>query len=203
MSVMPVAVDARRARVLIVGGGDAAVREAAAIVGAGGAVRVVDPRPGTALRTLAAGTPGVLIEEREWRDDDVAWATLVFAASDDPATNAGVGASARDAGRLVNILDDAAASTFATPAILRSGALVVAVSAADLEPLGLRVRDRISERVGASYGRALEGLLALRTELLARGDEERWHNALEALLDEDACDAIERGLFERRLAAWR
>ncbi len=203
MNPVPVVIDARRVRVLVVGGGDAAAAETAAIVRVGGAVRVVAPEPGPAIRTLAASSPLVMLDERDCRDDDVAWATLVFAAAADPAVNARLAASARESGRLVKVAGDAAASTFSTPATLRTGELVISVCAADVEPLARRIRDHVSERVGVAYARALEGLLALRTELLARGDGQRWQDAMEALLDEDACEAIERGVFERRLAAWR
>ena len=50
---------------------------------------------------------------------------------------------------------------------------------------------------------AMDGLVALRERLLARGDAVRRSDAAESLLDDDVCQSIERGSFARRLAAWQ
>ncbi|MDE3151253.1 MAG: hypothetical protein KGL93_03305, partial [Gemmatimonadota bacterium] len=145
----------------------------------------------------------VTLEARAPAGDDVAWATLVFAASDDAALNARIGELAHAAGKLVSVAGDAGASTFTSPETIRAGALTIAVAAAYLEPLALRVREMIADRIGPAFAHAVEGLTGLRRDLLARGDAERWTHAAESLLDDDVCASIERGLFARRLAAWR
>ena len=184
-------VDPRRVRILIVGGGAAAAGEAELVARAGGSVRVVTVRVGPELQALCARIPGVVVETRDYAPDDVAWATLVFAASDDAALNARVADHALAAGRLVSA-PDGAGSTFHSAIAARAGEIVVAVSTGDVEPLARRIRDQLGDRIGRPYAEALQGLVSLRTELLARGLEERWRDALEALLDEDACAAIER-----------
>jgi precorrin-2 dehydrogenase len=196
-------VDGRRARVLVVGGGTAAAREAETAGAAGATVHVVAEAPGETVRAVAVRMPTVTVESRAYAPQDVAWATLVFAASDDPALDARVAEHAHAAGRLVSVPGNPAAGTFTSPVALRAGEIVVAVSAEALAPLARSIRDMIGERVGVGYARALEGLMGLRDELLARGQEDRWLNAVESLLDDDACLAIERGTFARRLAAWR
>jgi siroheme synthase-like protein len=195
-------VDPRTIRVLVVGDGAAAAREAERVVAAGGPVRVVSAAPGPELRALAARAPGVSLTERPYVPEDVAWATIVFAASDDPALNGRVVDHAHAAGRLVNVASPHA-GTFQTPETVRAGALVIAVDAGGVEPLARRIREHVGERIGPAYAQALDGLLSLRADLLASGQEQRWQDALEALVDEDTCASIERGVFVRRLAAWR
>lgn len=203
MSGLPVTINAKRARVLVVGGGAPAVRAATAAAEAGATVRIVDANPDDRLRALAARGPAVTLEARDAAGDDVAWATLVFAASDDAVRNVRIGELAHAAGKLVSVAGDSAASTFTSPETIRAGALTIAIAAGDLEPLARHVRERIAERIGAAYADAVEGLTGLRRELLARGDADRWTHATESLLDDDVCVSIERGSFARRLAAWR
>jgi precorrin-2 dehydrogenase len=203
LSGIPVSIDARRARVLVVGGGPAAAGQATAAGVAGATVRVVDPAPCAALGTLAERVPSVTIASRGHAPEDVAWATMVFAVSTDAALNARVAELAQAAGRLVSVAGDGAASTFTSPVALRAGALTIAVAADGLDPVARRVCDMLEERMGPLYGAAMDGLVALRTRLLARGDDDRWADAVESLIDDDLCRSIERGLFARRLAAWQ
>jgi siroheme synthase-like protein len=202
LSALVLTVDPRSVRVLVVGEGAAAAREAERVIAAGGPVRVVSPEPGAELRALAARAPGLVLTERPYAPEDVAWATIVFAASDDPLLNGRVVDHAHAAGRLVNV-SSPGTGTFQTPHAVRAGHLVIAVDAGDVEPLARRIRDHVGERIGPAYAQALDGLLALRAELLAAGQDQRWQDALEALVDEDTCASIERGAFVRRLAAWR
>jgi siroheme synthase-like protein len=198
-----VTINARRVRVLVVGGGSTAVREASAAGAAAASVRVVDPEPGAQMRALVQGAPSMTLEVRGYVPDDVAWATIVHAATDDALLNARIAELAEAAGRLVNVAGAPDASTFTTPETIRAGALTVAVAAEALDPMARRVRDRLAEEIGPAYAGAMDGLLALRDRLLARGDETRWADAVESLLDDDVCRSIERGSFVRRLAAWQ
>ncbi len=196
-------INARRVRVLVVGGGSAAVREASAAGASGASVRVVDPQPAAQMRALVEGAPSMTLEVRGYVPDDVAWATIVYAATDDALLNARIAELAEAAGRLVNVAGAPDASTFTSPETVRAGALTVAVAADALDPMARRVCDRLAEQIGPAYAGAMDGLLALRGRLLARGDEARWADAVESLLDDDVCRSIERGSFARRLAAWQ
>ncbi len=196
-------INARRARVLVVGGGASAAQGAAAAGAAGAAVRVVDPQLGEQVRTVAAQLPTVTVEPRAYAPEDMAWASLVFAAADDAALNTRVAELAQVAGRPVHVAGDPEASTFTTPEVLRAGGLTIAISADGVDPMARRVRDMLAEQIGPSYASAMDGLLALRERLLARGDATRWIDAVESLLDDDVCQSIERGTFARRLAAWQ
>ncbi len=188
---------------LVVGGGTAAAQAASVAGGAGASVRVVAERPGDQLHAVVARLPSMTLEPRGHVPEDVAWATIVFAATDDAVLNARVAELAYAAGRLVSIAGDPDASTFTSPETVRAGALTIAVAADALDPMARRVCDMLADRIGASYASAVDGLLALRARLLARGDETRWADAVESLVDDDVCQSIERGSFARRLAAWQ
>jgi siroheme synthase-like protein len=196
-------VEARRARVLVVGSGDAAAQHAELAARAGAAVRVVSEAPGDGVRAAAERHERIAIERRAHTPEDVAWATLVFALDADDGVNARVADLAQAAGRLVTVGAESDRNSFWAPPTLRAGDVVIAVATGDVAPMARLVLSRIGDRVGPSYGEALTGLEALRNELLSRGQADRWMDAVESLLDDDAWQAIERGTFARRLAAWR
>src|SRR5690606_36864162 len=134
---------------------------------------------------------------RDFHVRDVRDARLVFAATDDAKVNAAVAAAAREAGALVNLADDPAASDFVTPAVHRSGPLVVAVNAGGVPGAAARIRDAIAVRFGEGYATALERLGEIRARYLADADRKGWQSASSVLIGEDFCEAVESGRFER------
>ena len=188
---------------LIVGGGPVAARKAEALLAAGAQVRLVAPKIGAAVRTLADQYSALALYERGYLSGDVGDASLVFAATDQPAVNTRIAEDARLAGRLVNVTDAPSASSFTTPAAHRAGGVVVAVSAAGVPRAATRIRDAIGRQVDERYATALQSLARLRRDLLQRGERAQWQAAMQALIGDDFCDAVEEGAFERRVSAWR
>ena len=202
MSGVPILVEARDVRVLVVGGGTVAARKARALAEAGATVRVVSPAAADEICEMARD--GVLeLVSRTFVAGDVLDAQLVIAATNDRATNAAVAAEARDAHRLVNVVDAPEEGSFATMATHRTGALVVGVSAGGVPAGAARVRDAIAARFDERYGRALASLAAVRRELLDRGESERWHALAGEVLGATFCDAVETDGVEARVSAWR
>lgn len=187
---------------LVVGGGTVAERKVRALLDGGVAVRVVAPDLSPGLAALE-GTGEVVVLLREFAEGDVAGVRLVVAATDSAGVNATVARVAREAGALVNVVDDPEASDFVTPAVHRTGALVVAVSAGGVPAAAARVRDVVAEHLGDSYGAALESLRELRYSLLADGRRDRWHEASTSLLGADFRDSVESGVLAREVDAWR
>ena len=93
--------------------------------------------------------------------------------------------------------------SFVTPAVHRSGALLIAVVAGGVPKAAARVRDAIAARFDARYGAAVEQLGALRRRLLASGERGAWRTASDALTGDDFCEVVERGELAARAAAWR
>jgi precorrin-2 dehydrogenase/sirohydrochlorin ferrochelatase len=113
---------------LVVGGGKVALRKVLLLLDAKAEVSVVSPRAREELADLAAaGTIRHL--ERDFADDDVEGAFLVFAATDDKLVNRRILELCRARGPLCCSVDgNWARGDFVTPAILRHGGLTLAVS---------------------------------------------------------------------------
>lgn len=145
MAVYPVFVELAGRRCLVVGGGVVGRRKAEGLLSAGAAVTVIEPRPGDELRAMARHATSLSLVERAFRDGDSAGAALVYACADKPDVNAAVAADAKAAGAPCCRADDGAASDFTAGAVLRRGAVCVAVSTGRSSPrLAVRVRDRIA-----------------------------------------------------------
>ena len=119
----PVFLDLSGRRVVVVGGGNVAVRRSRALVDAGADVHVVAPEPAPDLPV------GVTQHRRGFRPEDVDGAWLVLACTDDPEVNRGVTAEAEQRGIWCARADDASASAVWVPAAGTVDDVQVAVSA--------------------------------------------------------------------------
>ncbi len=115
-------------RVLVVGGGQVALRRVGSLLEAGADVHLVSPRVGAALHDLAE-RGRLAWSEREYDDGDVDGAWLVLACTDQPAVNAAVVEAASAQRTWCSRADDALAATAWTPATARTGPATVAVLA--------------------------------------------------------------------------
>ncbi len=203
MSGYPLVLDGASIDAVIVGGGRVAARKAQGLLAAGARVRIVAPRISDALRALTGPGARCRLIERPYAPADVEGATLVIAATDDPAINAQVASDARRAGCLVNVADDPAAGNCVTVAVQRSGDLVIGVSAGGVPRAAARIRDAIAARFDDRYAEALHALAGLRRRLLAAGDRAGWQRALETFVGEEFCARVEAGGFAAEVAAWR
>ncbi|AKC86836.1 NAD(P)-dependent oxidoreductase [Pseudoxanthomonas suwonensis] len=153
MALYPLFADLEGREVLVVGGGEVAARKVAALLKAGAQVRLHAhevPHPELA-DALAAGRIARLGGDFDPAWLDAVW--LVVAATDDTAFNAGLAAEAGRRRRLVNVVDDAALSSFQVPAVVERAPLVVAISSGGAAPmLARRVRERLETLLDPSLG---------------------------------------------------
>jgi hydroxymethylbilane synthase len=147
---------------LVVGGGPVAERKVRGLLEAGAVVTLVSPQAtGDLARRAAAGEITWLA--RPFAPGDAAGCTLVFAATDDPAVNAAVVADAHAHGALANDAGEVEGGDFSTPAVHRSGPLLVTVDSSGLTPgFTKRIRDEIALTLDARYARAATTLGAIR-----------------------------------------
>jgi len=175
---------------VVVGGGRVAARKVAGLLECGARVTVVAPRLCAPLEARAAAG-AIAVARRPYRRGDLTGARLAFAATDDAALHAELARDAAAANVPLNVVDHPAWCSFIVPAVLRRGALSVAVSTDGHSPaLARRVRDELAAALGPEYARALELLGRLRRHLRARavpGAERR--RILTALV---ASDLLER-----------
>lgn len=141
--------------VLVVGGGEVALRKARLLSDAGASLRVVAPQIRGELRELA-GADGVQL--RGYESADLQGVALVIAATDDEPLNARISAEAQALGVPVNVVDAPALCSVIFPAIVDRSPLVVAVtSGGDAPVLARLIRAKIETWIPSTYGQ-LAGL---------------------------------------------
>ncbi|QSF44097.1 precorrin-2 dehydrogenase/sirohydrochlorin ferrochelatase family protein [Paenibacillus tianjinensis] len=165
---MPVMLDLRGQKVIVIGGGAVAERRVLALLDAGAEVVVVSPSLSGALTALAEAG-GLSWMNRSYAPGDLRGAFLVYAASSNDAVNEEVAAEARSLGLPVNVASRAEAGNFITPGVLRRGRLTVAVSTSGAGPsAAARITEQLSEVLGEEYEPYLDFLHQLRTEIKRR-----------------------------------
>jgi precorrin-2 dehydrogenase/sirohydrochlorin ferrochelatase len=151
---------------VVVGGGEVAERKVSALLRAAARVRVVSPQLTARLARLAAQKK-ISVTRRRYRQGDLKRAFVVFAATDDPATQRAVREHAQAAGALVNVADDREGSTFLVPASFARGDLHVAISTSGASPaLARRLRQQLQASLGREYRAHVQLLREARKKVL-------------------------------------
>lgn len=188
----PVALKIAGERCLVVGGGTIAFRKAQDLLACGAVLHAVAPDWNEDFRALDAGAM-LSRSTRPFEARDLDGVVLVVAATDDPEVQETVAREARARGIPCNVVDVNRLCSFYVPAVLRRGALSVAVGTEGKFPLlAVALRDRISDLLGPRIDRALELLGEGREVAFARfpGDPEARVAALRSLLSPRAVDLI-------------
>jgi precorrin-2 dehydrogenase/sirohydrochlorin ferrochelatase len=153
--------------VLVVGGGEVGARKVGTLLHCGARVGVVSSELSPWLEErVREGT--VALVGSHYQEGQLQGRFLVIAATDDAELN---GRIARDAERrslLCNVVDVPREGNFIVPALVRRGALTLAISTDGQSPaLARRIREELEERYGEEYGELLRLLGAVRGRLLS------------------------------------
>lgn len=175
---------------LVVGGGEVAHRKAASLVACGAHVKVVSPEFSPALARME----GVRLLQRPFQEEDVAGATLVFAATSDPQVNRLVARAARRRKIWVNVVDTPSLCDFIVPASIQRGDLTISISTGSAAPaLSRRLRLQLETLFPENYAGYVALLGALRPEVLRRvSDPDRRRQIFARLADEATWDLFVR-----------
>jgi len=158
MAYLPIFIDVREARCVVVGGGAQAARKVRLLRKAGARVRVVAPALGDELTETARDG---LIDHaaRKFEPPDLDDCRLAIAATDDAATNRLVASLARESNLPVNVVDAPALCSFIMPSIVDRSPVQIAISTGGASPVLARLlRTRMESFIPAAYG-TLAGLL--------------------------------------------
>src|SRR5216684_2302491 len=172
MGYIPIFLDVTGRRCLVVGGGEVAARKVESLLAAGAQVIVVSPN--LAAPALNAAVDRGMVEHvaREYRRGDIAGCALAYAATDDPALHRALSDEARALGIPLNVVDMPELCSFIAPAVVRRGALQIAISTGGASPaFAARLRRELEKQFGVEYGTLLKVLRAAR-KLLHRDELE-------------------------------
>ena len=167
MNYLPIFLDIRRARCLVVGGGEVAARKVRVLKDAGAQVVVVAPDLCPILRTRKEDGEITHIE-RPFDALYVVGARIVIAATNQGSVNKLVSEAATTAHIPVNVVDHPSLCTFIMPSIIDRSPVLVAVSSGGASPVLARLlRARLETVIGSAYGQ-LATFMARRRALVRR-----------------------------------
>ncbi|MCQ6560845.1 precorrin-2 dehydrogenase/sirohydrochlorin ferrochelatase family protein [Paenibacillus mendelii] len=165
----PLMLDLKGKLCVVIGGGSVAERKIRSLLDADAdRVRAISPVVTEGIEGLAAGG-SIVLERREYLEQDLNNASLVFAATDDPILNHSLAAAATAVGALVNVADDSHQGDFVTPAVIRRGDLVIALTTGGASPaLASLIGRELQVRYGPDYAGKVVRLRELREQVLKR-----------------------------------
>jgi uroporphyrin-III C-methyltransferase / precorrin-2 dehydrogenase / sirohydrochlorin ferrochelatase len=175
MRFFPVFLRVANARILVAGGGEAAVAKLRLLLKTEGRIEVYADEPDPLIREWAA-EGRLSIVARPVDAKDLAGARLLYAANDEPVEDGRVATLARAAGVLFNIVDNLADSEFLTPALVDRDPLVVAIGTEGAAPvLARKVKAHLEEKLPAALGAVVRAGEAFRpaAEALPKGRARR------------------------------
>ncbi len=167
MAYIPIFLDVTGRECVVVGGGVVAARKVESLVDAGAHVTVVSPCLSPLIESLVA-RGSVKHIARYYQPGDIRGCVLVYAATDDPKLHRELAAEARSLGIPVNVVDVPELCTFIAPAVVKRGALQIAISTGGAAPaFAARLRRELEDQFGTEYALILEILRAARQRLHA------------------------------------
>ncbi len=167
MGYIPIFFDVTGRPCVVIGGGEVAARKVESLLEAGARVTVVSPRLSPALQVAVAR--GLVTHiARDYAPGDIRGCVLVYAATDDPKLHRELAAEARTLGIPINVADVPELCSFVAPAVVKRGALQIAISTGGASPaFAARIRRELENRFGAEYALTLDLMHAARRRLHA------------------------------------
>ncbi|MGM0593193.1 MAG: siroheme synthase CysG [Pseudomonadota bacterium] len=170
MDFLPIFMNIRSQRCLVVGGGEVAARKAALLKQAGAELVVVSPELMGNLKDMHADDE-IAFHQRTFAEGDLEGVALVIAATDDEAVNRQVSELARARSIPVNVVDNPELCTFILPSIIDRSPVQIAVSTGGSSPVLARLlRARLESAIPSAYGRLAAMVERFRDKVKARFD---------------------------------
>lgn len=136
---------------LVVGGGDVGLEKIEGLLACDGQVHLVAPEACEAVASLAE-EGSITWDRKTYEPSDLEGSFMVIAATNDSEVNIGVYDDAEKRAMLVNVVDVPPLCNFILPAIVRTGALAIAISTQGASPaLAKRMKREIQDHFGEAY----------------------------------------------------
>lgn len=152
MDYLPIFFKVQDRQVLLVGGGQIALRKAKFLLRAGARIKLVATKICSELEVLL-GSDEHEILCRPYQSSDIDSVTLIIAATNDLALNQQIAEHAGNKNIPVNVVDQPALCSFIFPSIVDRSPLVIAVSSGGNSPVLARLlRSRLETLIPSGYG---------------------------------------------------
>ena len=184
MNTFPLFFKLEDRKVLIVGGGDVALRKADLLRRAGTCITVLAPSISTEIQALLSDSKHELIYEN-YNKAYMAGARVIIAATDDEALNHQIHADATELNIPVNVVDTPHLCDFIFPAIVDRNPIVIGISSNGKAPVLARLlRARLETLIPQGYGKLAKLAGEFRGEVKAKiptltGRRQFWEKAFE------------------------
>jgi len=153
----PIYLDLETLPVLVVGGGNVALRKVQTLLQHGAMVHIISPRLIPELRDLVDQKTCFWVG-KDYSTEDIQDVILVFSCTEIEEVNAQVSRDAKAHYRPVNVVDDPEKCSFIVPSIMERGDLKIAVSTGGSSPIVAR---QVRAELEALYGNEMAEYLTL------------------------------------------
>lgn len=138
---LPIAIDISNSKILIIGGGQSALKKIRILQRSGANIEVVAEN---IIDEVYAS--GVICRQKRYEKSDLIGYLMLYSCTNNETLDKQIAEDGREAGVLVNVHDNPALCQFVSPAIYRDGNISVAVSSnAENVYEAIRVRNLIQE----------------------------------------------------------
>lgn len=189
MNTFPLFFKLEDRKVLIIGGGDVALRKADLLSRAGTSITVLAPDICAELQALLSNSKHALIYEN-YNKSHMSGARVIIAATDDESLNHQIHADATALNIPVNVVDTPHLCDFIFPAIVDRNPIVIGISSNGKAPVLARLlRARLETLIPQGYGKLAKLAGEFRTEVKAKiptltGRRQFWERAFEGKVSE-------------------
>ena len=189
MNFLPIFMNIRGRRCLVVGGGEVAARKANLVLEAGGKLTIVSPKLCPTLqRELDEGR--VSYQQRGFEAADLEGCVLVIASTDESSVNRQVSELAQSLNIPVNVVDNPELCSFVMPSIIDRSPVQIAISTGGTSPVLARLlRARLESAIPSAYGRLAAMAESFREKVKAKfkdvnGRRNFWEGVLQGRVAE-------------------
>ena len=152
MEHLPIFINLKQKPVLVVGGGDIALRKINLLIKAQASVNCLSPLFCDGIASLSADKSVNLIQ-KSFEPDDIKNYSIIIASTDDSLVNSSISELAKKANIPVNVVDSPELSSFIMPSIVDRSPVIIAVSSAGKAPVLARIiRAKLETVIPNAYG---------------------------------------------------
>ena len=172
MKLYPVFLNIEHRSVVVIGGGDVALRKIRDLLMAGAQISAISPEFHKDILKLSEEQGGNLkLIKREYREGDLMDASLAFSTTDDPEINRRVFSEAAEKNIFINSADDPPHCSFIVPSWNQRGDLVLALSTGGASPaMSARLRRELEAHLPENIESMLIVLREARTMLMSEDE---------------------------------